>query len=101
MGPVKAHRALGFDDLLNHGRNGFQLLRQRLIEHTDGKNNAALKHPYVIADSAAQQILVGKNQLFAGKTADAGRLKSHILHGSHEILDNDEIADDKKFVQYN
>ena len=97
--PTEARLGLGLNDLLYDRWDLDQFLVRCLVGHAEDERHAALVHASIVADAAAQQIGIGKDELFAGETADARALEADVLYRADVLPDGDGIANDEGFIQ--
>ena len=97
---VETRERLLLDDLADDRGNAVDSLGRGVVGDVELEHDPPLLHPLVIADAALEQIVVRHDDLLAAETADAGRLEPDMLHGAEHVVDDDEVADDKWFVEH-
>ena len=77
----------------------FQFFARRLVGHAEREHDSSLHQAPVVADTAAEQVRVGDDDLFAAEASQPRALDADLLHRPHELPDDDEVPDDERTVQ--
>ena len=101
MVPVKACMLLQHDDLLDDRGNPLHLVALCLGRDAEGEDHTSLGHPSIVADPAAQEIVVGDYELLARHAPDARALEANVFHSALVVAQHDLVAHDKGPVQGN